>query len=344
VVIDEASMVDLPMMAKLMQALHSDARLILLGDKDQLASVEAGAVLGSICFTSPLNHFSDSFLNVISMIFTKTMNPTGRAEGVWDSIIELRKNYRFSETSDLRIVSQAVKNGNGEQVLLFLRNGKFKDVRFYDLHRTEENISEMLHYFMESYREYLDAVALNQKSPEEIFMLFENFRILCALRSGYWGIERVNRLIEKFFIDQNLLFMGDLHYAGQPLMILQNDYVMNLFNGDVGIVLEDKEDGNRLKAYFQHDKEGMRKVSLERLPRHETAWAMTVHKSQGSEYNEISLILSDFENPVLTKELVYTGLTRARESVSIWSSPKIFLKAINNRIVRHSGLADALKQ
>ena len=344
IVVDESSMVDLPLMAKLMRALSNDSRLILLGDKDQLASVEAGAVLGSICFPVPLNSFSDLFEQRISEIYGKPASVTGKDQGVWDCIIELKKNFRFREDSGLSIVSRTIKNGNNEQFTSFLNAGSFSDIHFFNLHRTKKTNADMISVFADSYRDYLEAVASDLRSPEEIFILFEKFRILCALRSGFWGVERINRSLEKYYYEEGLISLNSPHYEGRPIMITQNDYSMNLFNGDVGIVLKDKKDNHKLKAYFRQEKEGMRKMTIARLPRHETVWAMTVHKSQGSEFDSIALILSDSDNPVLTRELVYTGITRARYSAQIWATADILMKSVNNQIIRHSGLTDAMKE
>jgi len=343
VVVDESSMVDLPLMAKLMTALPPDSQLILLGDKDQLASVEAGAVLGNICFPVPLNIFSDAFERRISEIYGKPASATGKDQGVWDCIVELKKNHRFREDSVLSILTGAVRNGNNEQFISILNAGSCSDIHFYDLHRTKKTTADMIVLFAEAYRGYLEAATTEHRSPEDIFILFEKFRILCALRTGFWGVERINRLLETYFSEKDLISLSSPYYEGRPLMITKNDYFMNLFNGDVGIVLRDRADGDKLKAFFRHAKEGMRKIALERLPRHETVWAMTVHKSQGSEFDRIALILSDTDNPVLTRELVYTGITRARYSADVWASTDILLKSVRNQIVRHSGVTDSLK-
>jgi len=344
VVVDESSMVDLPLMAKLMNALSTNAQLILLGDKDQLASVEAGAVLGNICYPHPLNEFSDSFEKVISDIYGKKANVNHKPPGIHDCIVELKQNYRFHEDSGLSIISQAIKDVNCEKIDAFLKVSDFSDVHFNPLYRTKKMAADMLGLISEFYRDYLNAVNLNDRSPEDMLELFERYRVLCALRGGFWGVEQMNRLLEKSFADKGLINLNSLYYAGRPVMVVQNDYQKKLFNGDIGIVLRDPSDENKLKVFFRDKDDGIRKLSPERLPRHETVWAMTVHKSQGSEFDRIALILTDMDNPLLTRELIYTGITRARVYAGLWSDPKILIKAIKNPTTRHSGLTDALIQ
>ena len=342
VVVDESSMVDLPLMAKLMKSISKKSRLILLGDKDQLASVEAGAVLGSICFPVPLNEFSNIFEKRISEICGKQARTSDRSPGVQDCIIELKQNYRFTDDSGLNMLSRAVKNMEWENIELLVSNQSDSDIQFHTLHRTKKMISDMIAIFVESYREYLEAAVEDGGNPEKIFEMFERFQILCAMRIGIWGVEQINRLLEKSFADLGLIHFGATHYEGQPVMVVQNNYQMKLFNGDIGIILRDQTNDKKLKACFRDKTEGIRKIALEKLPSHETVWAMTVHKSQGSEFDRIALILSDADNPVLTKELVYTGITRARFSAGIWANHNILRKAIKNPITRHSGLTDAL--
>ncbi len=342
VVIDESSMADLPLMAKLMKALSGESRLILLGDKDQLASVEAGAVLGSLCFPEPLNVYSEIFERCVSKIYGKNHVMSGVAPGVQDSIIELTKNYRFREDSALAMLGRAVRDGNESEVEKIIKDENTPDISFFELKGTR-NLSEKMNGFVECYREYLEAVASAPHDPERIFALFDKFRILCALRVGGWGVLRINTMLENILSAKGLIRSDEPYYEGKPIMISQNDYSLNLFNGDIGIALRDSLDNHKIKICFRDKKEGVRKIIPDKLPVHETVWAMTVHKSQGSEFDRIALILSDIDNPVLTRELVYTGITRARHGAEIWSQTDILLNSVRKKIVRESGLADALR-
>jgi len=342
VVVDEASMVDLPLMAKLMTALSPNAQLILLGDKDQLASVETGAVLGSICFPDPLNVFSETFGRQLTGICGEKTKTSDLAPGVQDCIIELKHNYRFPEESGIGLLSRAIKGGDAERILELIDAGKLSDIHFTEMIRPEDTQQLLSARVLESYREYLHAVISVPLCVENVFDRFESFRVLCALRVGIWGSQRMNIIIERLLSESGLINLTVPYYEGRPVMIVQNDYRLQLFNGDVGIVLRDPTDQNKLKVFFRDQRQGLRSITPERLPQHETVWAMTVHKSQGSEFDKVVLILSDSDVPVLTRELLYTGITRARFYADIWTTRDALSKTIQKQVIRQSGLTDAI--
>ena len=343
VVVDESSMVDLPLAAKLMTALAPDAQLILLGDKDQLASVETGAVLGSICFPDPINFFSKTFGQQLSEICGEKTEVSDALPGVQDCIIELKQNYRFSEASGIGHLSRAVKEGDALHSLALINAETFSDICLSEISSTEDIILLLKEKVVKSYREYFQTVKSVSLRAGDVFDQFETFRVLCALRVGLWGSQRMNDLIERLLAESGLINLTSQYYEGRPIMVVQNDYRLKLFNGDVGIVLRDPADQEKLKVFFRDQKEGLRSIAPERLPPCETVWAMTVHKSQGSEFDKVVLILSDSDVPVLTRELLYTGITRARFYVDIWTSRDVFMKTIQKKILRQSGLTDAIK-
>lgn len=343
VVIDEASMIDLPLLAKLMAALPPHASLILIGDKDQLASVDAGAVLGDICGNFSSNIFSPEFARQIEDLSGQKIPSGNIPPSVQDSIIQLQQNYRFSNISGIGLLSQAIKEGKEQEVLELLYSGKYADIHWTEIAESEKSFKELRQIIIEKYRDYLNAANSGSVSADQIFDLFERFRILCALRVGNWGTERINAYIEKILADAGLINPRSLYYEGRPIMVLHNDYNLRLFNGDVGIVLKDKNNDDQLRVFFRDEQGCMRKILPARLPGHETVWAMTVHKSQGSEFEEVILILSERDMSVITRELVYTGITRASGYVNILTSKEILSKAISRRIYRQSGLTDALQ-
>jgi exodeoxyribonuclease V, alpha subunit len=343
VVIDEASMVDLPLLAKLIVALPPEASLILLGDKDQLASVEAGAVLGDICGQGTPNIFSPEFARDISSLSGKEIESGNLTAGIQDNIIHLQKNYRFPDQSGIGLLSQTVNNGHSQEAVELLRSGKYVDIHWTELAESENLFKLFGEIVVERYQEYLKAAVSGSDIPENIFDLFEKFRILCALRVGIWGTERMNVYVEKILRDAGLIKTRDVFYEGMPIMVLQNDYRLRLFNGDVGIILRDSDENDQLRAFFRDEHNSLRKYLPARLPKHETAWAMTVHKSQGSEFERVLLILSDRDVPLITRELIYTGITRARKVVDIWAGEDLLKRAISRRISRQSGLTDALQ-
>ncbi|OQX21496.1 MAG: exodeoxyribonuclease V subunit alpha [Desulfobacteraceae bacterium IS3] len=312
VVTDEASMVDMALMSKLVQSLLPETRLILLGDKDQLASVEAGAVLGDIC------------------------------DSGCDGIVQLQKSYRFGAESGIGEVSRAVNAGKADDALRDMRDGNYADICWKNL--PSDLNRQIRDSIFEGFSEYLNAVA-RKEQPMEIFRNFERFRILCALREGPYGVNTLNSLTEEILKTKHLIRpYKTAWYAGRPVMITRNDYNLHLFNGDVGLMLPDPESKNELRVFFPVSGETMRKLHPLRLPEHETVYAMTVHKSQGSEFEKVLLLLPDKDSPVLTRELVYTGITRAIKQAELWGTEAVFRTAVSRAIRRTSGLRDALQQ
>ncbi|MCK5718284.1 MAG: exodeoxyribonuclease V subunit alpha [Thiomargarita sp.] len=312
VVIDEASMVDLALMDKLAQAIPKKSRWILLGDKDQLASVEAGTVLGDIC-------------------------EAGKEKGtlLQDSIVLLEKSYRFSQDSGIWNLAQAVKQGDSKTAFQILNDEQYSDVQWHSVdHRLPHDlITEIVSYFSH---------CLEQKIPKDILQAFEKFRILCASRLGRMGVKAVNRRIEDELRTLGRINTYSRWYHGRPIMISHNDYTHQLFNGDVGIILRNPEKRYELQAFFPDSKGDIRVFWPNRLPEHETVYAMTIHKSQGSEFDKVLMLLPNPFLPILSRELIYTGLTRAKKNMSIWGNESIFKEAISHKVSRSSGLREQL--
>ncbi len=316
VIVDEASMIDLALMSKLVQAMLPDSQLILLGDKDQLASVEAGAVLGDICDTGGRSGINN--------------------HPMYSCIVHLEKNYRFGHDSGIRAISQTLNSdSSGQKALSLLKSGDYQDIVFQQLPPPENLPGYLSPKIIKGFSPYLESL----NHPQKALALFENFRVLCAVREGIYGVSGINRQIEAI-LRSMLLIRGDRRwYAGRPVMITGNDYTLKLFNGDIGIAMTDR---NGLRVFFLSPDKTLRSFHPLRLPEHETAYAMTVHKSQGSEFAKVLMILPDKDTPILSKELIYTGITRARTELEIWSREDIFIAAAARRIQRMSGLRDAL--
>jgi exodeoxyribonuclease V alpha subunit len=340
IVVDEASMVDLALMSKLFQALKPEARLILLGDKDQLASVEAGAVLGDICDTGHDHGFSVPFFNELKKVIGHAipLKPDKKNEpGIGDCIVTLRKSYRFKRKSGIATVSRAVNEGEGDRARELITGGEYKDIQWHGLPHFKDLAQAIRKKVVQGFGDYLKA-----GEPQEIFALFNRFRILCALREGPYGVLSINGIVEQILKEKGLITLNERWYRGRPILINRNDYNLQLFNGDVGILLQDSDSNNNLRAFFQTPDGNLRKIHPLRLPEHETVYAMTVHKSQGAEFDQVVLMLTDRDSPVLARELVYTGLTRAKEKVEIWGEEAVFDMSVARRTERMSGLRDAL--
>lgn len=337
-IIDEASMVDLPMMAKLIEALPEHAKLIFLGDKDQLASVEAGAVLGDICQFADIG-YSVERAKQLAEITGYSLDEYSSTEGpvIRDSLCLLRKSYRFSAQSGIGQLAFAVNEGNATRAQKLLNQG-LVDVHNY-VQETADDYVKILLDASTCYEDYLLAVKAN-KTPEEILSKFNQYRLLTALREGPFGVVGLNEKLEKLLHRQGLINRPynplNRHYAGRPIMISRNDSPLGLFNGDIGIILPDEE--GALRAYFQFPDGSIRGVQPNRLPSHETAYVMTVHKSQGSEFAHTAFVLPQLYSPVITRELVYTAITRAKKELSLYGNPKVLRRAIETPTKRRSGL------
>jgi exodeoxyribonuclease V alpha subunit len=227
-----------------------------------------------------------------------------------------------------------VNAGDAGHCLVILGSGPGPELGYHDLPRPEKLRDTLQDSLLKGYKAYLSTDDIHDR-----FRLFDAFRILCPVREGPYGVKAINRMAEVILRDAGLLEPGGPHYHGRPVLITQNDYTVRLFNGDIGLIVND--DG-ALRACFQ-DKDGsVRKISPLRLPEHETAWAMTVHKSQGSEFDRVLFVMPDRDSPILTRELVYTGITRARNAIEIWAGEAVFSAAVARRTQRSSGLNSLL--
>lgn len=342
-VVDEASMVDLPMMARLIAALPTQARVIFLGDRDQLASVEAGAVLGDICRFAEQGYSAARAEQLTRLTGCLLQGQSAQAEAaVRDSLCLLRKSYRFDADSGIGQLAFAVNAGDGKRAAWAL-SGSFSDVAGYPLAETED-YQALLNACVAGYGDYLKRVAARADAGE-VLEAFGRFQVLCALREGPFGIAGLNERIEAGLQRAGLIQRtpGALGrwYPGRPVMIGRNDSALGLFNGDIGIALRDES--GELRVHFQLPDGNIKSVQPSRLPAHETAYAMTVHKSQGSEFDHTVLVLPNHFLPVLTRELVYTAITRARSQLSLYATDSVLMRAIRTPTQRRSGLAERLQ-
>ena len=332
VIVDEASMVDLALLSKLLDAIRPDARVVLVGDKDQLASVEAGSAFRDICTPG----FEVGISRNQAREFEKCTGeklPGAELEKapIHNVVVELRENFRFKAGSGIGELSEAVNRGDAPRARTILKSGKVKwrptpSPKIFE----RELRNRVFHRF-----EPLSA----QTDPRAALASLNEFVVLCALRRGPFGAETVNALIERMLFEAGKRETADKYFAGQPVMIVRNDYNLELFNGDIGITLQ-ADDGWRV--FFAEENGDLRSFSPARLPEHETAFALTVHKSQGSEFQDVLVILPQEDAPVLTRELVYTAVTRARRDVELWAGEEVLDRTIERRVRRNSGLRDAL--
>lgn len=341
-IVDEASMVDLPMMACLIAALPMGVKLILLGDRDQLASVEAGAVLGDLGGFAQYG-FSRERAEQLSDLTDYQLSHLACPSGatVRDSLCLLRTSYRFNADSGISQLATSVNQGEVKAALACLQQNK-PDIAWHSLQQQGDFIG-LLSTVVEGYRDYLECIQ-RRESSITILSAFNRFQVLCALRHGPYGVNGLNQRIEQALFNANLIDRpaksANLWYEGRPVIIESNDSSLGLFNGDIGIALRDTD--GQLRVHFSLSEGGVRSVQPNRLPEHGTAYAMTVHKAQGSEFEHTLLVLPDTPSRLLTRELLYTAITRARKKLTLYANRDIFTLAIQTRTQRHSGLVERL--
>ncbi|WP_372377244.1 exodeoxyribonuclease V subunit alpha [Vibrio natriegens] len=353
-VIDEASMVDLPMMYKVVDALPKHARLILLGDKDQLASVEAGAVLGDICSFHALGYGKDQASAIAKLTgFDTLAHSSNSSSSIADSLCMLQKSYRFDARSGIGQLAKAVNLGSAASVdSVWARD--FSDIEHFAL--SSQNYNQMMQTLVQEYGRYLKRIGQQEQDsntgePETltrkakaVLDTFNQCRLLCAIREGDFGVAGLNQRIEKALAARKLIKVQDeVWYHGRPVMVTRNDHGLGLYNGDIGICMrDDSEEEQRLKVFFELPDGSVKSVLPSRVPEHETAYAMTIHKSQGSEFDYTLMILPPDFSPILTRELIYTGITRAKKRLALYAELNVLKRGIKVKTTRASGLVQRL--
>ncbi|MDD2768635.1 MAG: exodeoxyribonuclease V subunit alpha [Methylococcus sp.] len=338
-VVDEASMLDLGLATKLVEAVPASGRLILLGDKDQLSAVEAGAVFAELSadpgLSPPMIERLASLAQIdpAAIVTSVPVQPTP----LKDCVAWFSQNYRFRSDSGIGRLAARINAGEAEAAIAELRAGGEDSVSWREDEAAVPGAG-LIEALLAGYADYQAVLQNGPAEPEAAFAAYNRFRILCAVRESPRGVEAVNRLVAREFRLRLGLSADERAewYPGRPVMVLRNDYVLKLFNGDIGIVLP--EPSGELRVRFPDADGRFRAIPPARLPEHETAFAMTVHKSQGSEFDEVALLLPGRVSPVLTRELIYTGITRARHAVSIIGAAPVLAEAIRRRTRRHSGL------
>lgn len=330
-VVDEASMVDLLLMDALFAATPPEARIILLGDKDQLASVETGYVLGDLCRAAELNgKVSAAFAEAYERLSGAKVPCDDDCRSLRDASVELRKSYRFMDHPGIGAAATAIREGKSDGLIKALRDDSFDEVSLAPYPRTADDVLKPV--------ESMIKACCKAESVDAALEVLGRFRILSPTRGGKWGVENLIKAVEAM-LHAAKVSVKDTWYQGRPVMVTANDYHVNLYNGDVGICWPD---GDTMSAWFHDEKQKLRRVPLAKLPPHETAWAMTVHKSQGSEFDEVLLVLPDVDSPILTRELLYTGVTRARKRVHLFGAEERINAAVNRTAIRVSGLAEGM--
>jgi len=331
--IDEASMIDISLMASLIKALPPTCKLLLLGDKNQLSSVDAGNLFGDICSTGELFWSGHNAITLETIARTVQVETT-HCSPIDPCIVQLQKSYRFASHSGIGTLSSAIKEQD-ERKLNACLSASFPDLV---IHKAEQNsLAECMRRFSIDHF----APILSSASPLEAIDHFDKSRILCSLRQGPFGVAALNSQVEQILAREKIIQPQELHYPGRPIMILHNDYTLNLFNGDTGVLWPNAS--GDLRAWFLQPDGNLCSYLPSRLPHHQTGYAITVHKSQGSEFENVLLVLPETDTPILTRELIYTAVTRAKEKLTIHAVPDIVSAAATRPGVRFSGLSQKLR-
>lgn len=342
VVVDEASMIDLEMMARLLAAVPLNASLILLGDKDQLASVEAGAVMGQLCAGADQGHYNPDTLAWVRQTTGANLGAwAGQGSALAQQTVMLRFSRRFSDDSGIGQWAKAVNAGDVPAAQALWRQtpawqlGESATVN--RLQPAQPGDPRLIALVRHSWQAWLlvltthTSAACTDAQAVDALKAFAQFQVLCAVREGPWGVDNLNRRLAS-----SLGFPTEGWYAGRPVMVTRNDYHLKLMNGDVGLCLPQ---ANSLRVAFPDGQGGIRWVLPSRLDAVESVFALTVHKSQGSEYEHVCLMLPDRDVAVLTRELLYTGITRAKTRLTLIApNHSVLLRAVECQVIRSGGL------
>lgn len=361
VVVDEASMVPLSLMAKLVDATRPAATLVLVGDRDQLTSVEAGAVLGDICGPRPEGsslRLSDEWCHVLAEVTGEDVDRERHAmpaPGVWDGIVQLERFHRFGPETGIGAVARAVQRVTDDpsEVILHLTGRGSEPHVEVEVHAQVHDDVELIDsdpgpalpvrlrsVVTDAFGPYLDAVG--ERDAGAALDRLDALRVLCAVREGPLGVDAVGRVVERWVAEDSAgrLRPGDEWYAGRPVLVTRNDHDLGVMNGDVGVTL--RGDDGRLVVAFRVADGTITRVPTVRVADCETVWAMTIHVSQGSQYDHVVVVLPDREAEVVTRELVYTGITRARRRATVVARPERLGAALTRPVRRATGLRERL--
>lgn len=336
VIVDESSMIDAALFAKLLDATGAETKLILLGDKDQLASVEAGSLFGDLCRAQgKLNFFSKARAGLINSFISDPAQQISShfvdnlsVHTLFEHVIELKRSHRFSNDKGIGKFSKAIIQNNEPAIKDFFSN-------------TDEQVLIDTSYSDKIFEQFISGYRAFVKEKDTVIALkkINKLRVLCAVREGEHGLYATNRKIEKYLQQQKLIrFTGDF-YENRPIMVTRNNYDLQLFNGDIGIIRPDEN--GVLKAWFVAPNGDIRAVLPGYISHAETVYAMTIHKSQGSEFDQVLVSLPKSDDiTILTRELLYTAITRAKRKLILQGTEGTILRIAKAGVERGSGIID----
>ncbi|WP_069131004.1 exodeoxyribonuclease V subunit alpha [Rhodohalobacter halophilus] len=334
IIVDEASMIDLNLMHRLISHIGEGTQLILLGDKDQLASVEAGSVFADLC-RKPENGFLKETAKLIKQLMPDTELPLKEQSVLSDSVLYLTKSYRFDSESGIGKLAALVKRGEPDAEGMKTVMDGSSELSCETFNFSRDKLEELAGNLAERVKE-----VQNIRDERALLDFWKRSAWLTVLRRGPEGSRELNRLVEKILILQRSVQPENGWYHGRPIIITRNSYSLGVFNGDMGVCLHDGS--GELRIYVESGSE-IKKLQPSRLTDYAPAYFLTVHKSQGSEFNHVNLLLPKRDTPILTRELLYTAITRARNSFTLYGEMGLFAKGVSRQTVRYTGLKNLVE-
>ncbi|QCI22889.1 exodeoxyribonuclease V subunit alpha [Buchnera aphidicola] len=327
-IIDEISMVDILMMEKILCAVSKNTKLIFIGDYNQLCPIESGSILREIYHHANNGYSLKTILDIQKLTqyeLPKKINKN--TTFISNSICVLKKNYRFDKNSGIDILSNGICNKKIKIIENLFKNS-IKNVFFYE-HNSVQKYKKMIKYITLNYKNFWDKVH-KKATIKEIIESFQDYQVLCVLYDGLFGVNFLNKKLEEYMYKKNIIkyfYVNEQEwYVGKPIMISNNNKYLDVFNGDIGIT--NFSENGILQVSFLKENKTINNIPVKILSNYKTAWAITVHKSQGSEFINTALILPNVTSHMLNKDILYTGITRSRKLLSIFSDKKVFLKTI----------------
>ncbi|ALD15384.1 exodeoxyribonuclease V subunit alpha [Buchnera aphidicola (Aphis glycines)] len=333
-IIDETSMIDVLMMNRILSSIKNNTKIIFIGDPHQLSPIGIGSILKKI-YSYANNGYSLKMISILKKIKQYTnlyhKKNTNNTCLISDKICILKKNYRFKNNPEIHVLANGI-NENKKEIFTKLFNNLIKNIFFYETNCVDK-YKTMIKKIIFYYAEYWNKI--NQKRQiKDVIKTFQKYQILCVVKQGIYGTNSINTILEKTMYNNNIIkkyfhINNQIWYVGKPIIIKKNNKYLNLSNGEIGIT--NLDDYNKLQVCFLKNNNIIQYVPADLLEDYETAWCITVHKSQGSEFDHITLILPDKQLEILNKEILYTAITRSRKTLSIFSNKKIFTTTIEKQ-------------
>lgn len=346
-IIDESSMISLSILAQLIKNLSTHTKVIFLGDQNQLYPIAPGSVFQDICKYANFNYSLEYNQKLKKLtgynipLIPNTFMHCTQSNSIINNICILKKNFRFNETSGIHQLSVAINLGHVDRALFILNTSTYTDIHYIH-NKNQKNYINMIINCAKKYYNYLKILKCTSTSIIDILKIFNQYQILCAIHDGPFGVTKINYYIEMILYQKGLIKLNkSKNYIGKPIIILKNSPSLELFNGDIGILFLNSK--QQLSAYFLSSLNTIKIIPIYQLPPHETCFAMTIHKSQGSEFKNITIILPNQHQPILTRELLYTAVTRAIQKITLYGTNHVIIQSINLITKRYSGLYKKLQ-